>query len=90
MTMESVDLSDANMAQSIINDTNDKGPVSLEQIQIEASEERCGDEDNYDNTSVRSSAAFSPEGLWLMTQREWIMKQQELSGTCENYHSAFH
>lgn len=51
------------MAQSIINDTNDKGPVSLEQIQIEASEERCGDEDNYDNTSVRSSAAFSPEGL---------------------------
>lgn len=56
--MESVDLSDANIAQSIINDTNDKGPVSLEQIQIEASEERCGDDDNYDN--YKRSAAARP------------------------------
>lgn len=58
MTMESVDLSDANIAQSIINDTNDKGPVSLEQIQIEASEERCGDDDNYDN--CKRSATVRP------------------------------
>lgn len=43
MTMESVDLSDAtsmNIAPPTI-DHNDKGPVSLEQIHIEESEERC-------------------------------------------------
>jgi hypothetical protein len=37
MTMESVDLSDLAQATA---DNNDKGPISLEQIRIEESEER--------------------------------------------------
>ena len=44
MTMESVDLNDAtsiNITPQTI-DNNDKAPVSLEQIHIEESEERCG------------------------------------------------
>lgn len=42
MTMETVDLSDVNsiVQQTTLNDNNDKGPVSLEQIHIEESEER--------------------------------------------------
>ena len=40
MTMESVDLSDANIAQAVNDNNNDKGPISLEQIRIEESEER--------------------------------------------------
>jgi hypothetical protein len=46
MTMESVDLSDVNcIAQQTLNDNTDKGPVSLEQIRIEESEERFGNLD---------------------------------------------
>lgn len=39
MTMESVDLKDLNITSSS-SDNNDLGPVSLEQIHIEESEER--------------------------------------------------
>lgn len=41
IAMESVDLNDASgMAQSVNDNNNDKGPVSLDEIHIEASEER--------------------------------------------------
>lgn len=40
MTMESVDLSEVNSIAPQTLDNNDKGPVSLEQIHIEESEER--------------------------------------------------
>lgn len=41
MTMESVDLTiDASSIAQQSNDNNDNGPVSLEQIHIEESEER--------------------------------------------------
>jgi hypothetical protein len=40
MAMESVDLGDANNIAQLTIDNNDKGPISLEQIRIEESEER--------------------------------------------------
>lgn len=44
MTMESVDLSDANtlnQVTSVANDNIEKGSISLDQIQLEEVEERC-------------------------------------------------
>lgn len=60
MTMESVDLSDVNcIAQQTLNDNTDKGPVSLEQIRIEESEERFG------NLDIESATCENYHFSWL-------------------------
>lgn len=92
--MESVDLSDANIAQASIDNNNDKGPISLEQIRIEESEERLGNysfDDNYELLLYKNCDSASRG--WLMTTkmnngaRE---KENCLSETCENYHLLLH
>lgn len=68
MTMETVELGDVNVIASQSIDNNDKGSVSLEQIQIEESEERwrLWIFDNIDSWIL--SFWVSDSDSWLMTR----------------------
>jgi hypothetical protein len=67
MAMESVDLSDVNSNAQTTVDINEKGPISLEQIRIEESEERL------ENNSFRDNYELSLYKCCDSASGDWVI-----------------